>query len=59
MSKLPHIVIKLYNVIIYGADANKRVDCFSDQVFSKLQNLIPKRSEMLRIMQNQGFNLNL
>ncbi len=40
-------------------DANKRVDCFSDQVVSKLKNLIPKRSEMLKIMRKQGFDLNL
>lgn len=40
-------------------DANKRVDCFSDQVVSKLKNLIPKRSEMLNIMRKQGFDLNL
>ncbi|MGD9570157.1 MAG: NADPH-dependent oxidoreductase [Sedimentibacter sp.] len=40
-------------------DANKRVDCFSDQVVSKLKNPIPKRSEMLEIMKKQGFDLNL
>ena len=40
-------------------DANKRVDCFSDQVVSKLKNLIPKRSDMLNIMEKQGFDLNL
>lgn len=40
-------------------DANKRVDCFSDQVVSRLKNLIPKRSDMLNIMKNQGFDLNI
>jgi len=40
-------------------NANKRVDCFSDQVVTKLKNLIPKRSEMLNIMRKQGFDLNL
>lgn len=40
-------------------DANKRVDCFSDQVVTKLKNLIPKRSEMLNIMKKQGFDLNI
>lgn len=40
-------------------DANKRVDCFSDQVVSKLKNLIPKRSDMLNIMEKQGFDLNI
>lgn len=40
-------------------NANKRVDCFSDQVVTKLVNLIPKRSDMLNIMKKQGFDLNL
>lgn len=40
-------------------NANTRVDCFSDQVVTKLANLIPKRSEMLNIMKKQGFDLNL
>ncbi len=40
-------------------NANKRVDCFSDQVVTKLVNLIPKRSEMLNIMKKQGFDLNI
>lgn len=40
-------------------DANKRVDCFSDQVVTKLKNPIPKRSEMLNIMKKQGLDLNL
>ena len=40
-------------------EANKRVDCFSDQVVARLKNLIPKRSEMINIMKKQGFNLNL
>lgn len=40
-------------------DANNRVDCFSDQVVKKLKNPIPKRSEMLNIMQKQGFDLNV
>ncbi|HOW23055.1 MAG TPA: NADPH-dependent oxidoreductase [Sedimentibacter sp.] len=40
-------------------EANKRVDSFSNQVVTKLINTIPKRSEMLRIMKKQGFDLNL
>lgn len=40
-------------------EANKRVDSFSDQVVTKLKNLIPKRSEMVNIMKKQGFDLNL
>ena len=30
-----------------------------NQVVSKLKNLIPKRSDMLNIMEKQGFDLNL
>jgi plasmid maintenance system antidote protein VapI len=40
-------------------EANKRVDSFSNQVVTKLINTIPKRSEMLKIMKKQGFDLNL
>lgn len=40
-------------------EANKRVDCFSDQVVTRLKNPIPKRSEMLNIMKKQGFDLNI
>ena len=40
-------------------DANKRVDSFSNQVVTRLKNLIPKRSDMLKIMKKQGFNLNI
>ena len=39
-------------------DANKRVDSFSNQVVTRLKNLIPKRSDMLKIMKRQGFDLN-
>lgn len=40
-------------------DANKRVDCFSDQVVSRLTNVIPKRQKMLNIIGKQGFDLKL
>lgn len=40
-------------------EANKRVDSFSNQVVTKLVNLIPKRSDMVNIMEKQGFDLNL
>lgn len=40
-------------------EANKRVDCFSDQVVTRLKNTIPKRSDMLNIMKKQGFDLNI
>lgn len=40
-------------------EANKRVDCFSDQVVTRLKNTIPKRSDMLNIMKKQGFDLNV
>jgi primosomal protein N'' len=40
-------------------EANKRVDSFSNQVVAKLKNLIPKRSDMLKVMKKQGFDLNI
>ena len=40
-------------------EANKRVDSFSNQVVTRLKNLIPKRSDMLKIMKKQGFDLNI
>ncbi|HOG63047.1 MAG TPA: NADPH-dependent oxidoreductase [Sedimentibacter sp.] len=40
-------------------EANKRVDSFSNQVVTKLKNLIPKRSDMLKVMKKQGFDLNI
>lgn len=40
-------------------DANKRVDCFSDQVVARLINVIPKRQKMLNIIRKQGFDLKL
>ena len=40
-------------------EANKRVDSFSNQVVTRLKNLIPKRSDMLKIMKKQGFDINI
>lgn len=36
-------------------DANKRVDCFSDQVVAKISNSIPKRQDILKVVKEQGF----
>lgn len=36
-------------------NANKRVDCFSDQVVLRLTNVIPKRQVILNIIGKQGF----
>lgn len=38
-------------------NSNSRVDCFSDQVVTKLTNSIPNRQEMLRVIRQQGFKL--
>jgi len=36
-------------------DSNKRVDSFSDQVVSKVKNVLPKRQAMFDIVRKQGF----
>ncbi len=36
-------------------DNNKRIDSFSDQVVSKIQNVLPKRQGMFDIVRKQGF----
>lgn len=36
-------------------DANRRVDCFSDQVVARLKGVIPKRQEILKYVKKQGF----
>jgi hypothetical protein len=36
-------------------DSNKRVDSFSQQVVSKVENVIPKRQAMFDIVRKQGF----
>jgi len=55
-------VIKEYDIEMQTyydlREANKRVDSFSNQVVTRLKNLIPKRSDMLKIMKKQGFDLN-
>lgn len=38
-------------------NANRRVDCFSDQVAAKLKSVIPARQEMLKAIRGQGFDL--
>ncbi len=38
-------------------NANKRVDSFSDQVVSKLVNVIPGRQDILNVIKSQGFEL--
>lgn len=40
-------------------DANRRVDCFSDQVVTKLTTSIPSRQEILKAIHQQGFDVNL
>ncbi len=40
-------------------DANRRVDCFSDQVVTKYTNANPKRQEILNIVRKMGFDLHL
>ncbi len=55
-------VIKEYDIEMQTyydlREANKRVDSFSNQFVTRLKNLIPKRSDMLKIMKKQGFDLN-
>ncbi|SET34865.1 hypothetical protein SAMN05660297_02138 [Natronincola peptidivorans] len=38
-------------------NANKRVDSFSDQVVAKLTTSMPNRQEMLRVIRQQGFEV--
>lgn len=38
-------------------DANKRVDCYSEQVVAKISNSILKRQEILNIIKEQGFKI--
>ena len=38
-------------------EANRRSDCFTDQVVRRLQNPIHKRQEILKIVKKQGFDL--
>ncbi|WP_157752605.1 hypothetical protein [Schnuerera ultunensis] len=38
-------------------DANRRVDSFSNQVVAKLNNVNPKRQEILNIINKMGFDL--
>lgn len=40
-------------------DANKRVECFSDQVVTGLTKVIPKRQKMINVIQKQGFDLKM
>jgi len=40
-------------------NANRRVDSFSDQVVTRLKNIIPKRQEMINVILKQGFDLKL
>jgi nitroreductase len=40
-------------------NANKRVDCFSDQVVARLKNVVPKRQEIMKAIRKQGFDLKL
>lgn len=40
-------------------NANRRVDCFSDQVVTRLKNVAPNRQEMLQAIRKQGFDLKL
>jgi nitroreductase len=40
-------------------DANRRVDCFSDQVVTRLTNTMPKRQEIVNFIREQGFDLDL
>ncbi|MBP1925205.1 nitroreductase [Sedimentibacter acidaminivorans] len=36
-------------------NANRRIDCFSDQVVSKISNSLPNRQDILKVIQEQGF----
>lgn len=38
-------------------DANRRVDCYSDQVVAKISNSIPKRQGLLKVIKEQGFKV--
>ena len=38
-------------------DANRRVDCFSDQVVTRLNISMPNRQEILKVIHRQGFKV--
>lgn len=38
-------------------DANRRVDCFSDQVVARANSIMPKRQDMLKVVEDKGFKL--
>lgn len=38
-------------------NANRRVDCFSDQVVARFKSMMPKRQEILNTIREQGFDL--
>ncbi len=38
-------------------DANRRVDCFSDQVVTRLNISMPNRQEILKVIHRQGFKI--
>lgn len=40
-------------------DVNRRVDSFSDQIVARLSSCIPKRQEMLKAIEMQGFDLKI
>ncbi len=40
-------------------DANNRVDSFSNQVVTRLKSATPKRSQLLRVVKDQGFDFQL
>jgi nitroreductase len=40
-------------------DANRRVDCFSDQVVTRLTNTMPKRQQIVNFIREQGFDIDL
>lgn len=40
-------------------DTNNRVDCFSDQVVAKLNNIIQKRLDLVHVITRQGFDSNI
>jgi len=40
-------------------NANRRMDCFSDQVVTRLKNAVPKRQALLQVIRRQGFDLKL
>lgn len=40
-------------------NANRRVDCFSDQVVTRFENSLPKRQEILNFIRKQGFDIKI